>query len=46
MAFIELSGINKIICKGQFYKISKEIRCSDVVLKPPVGEGVLGATSS
>ena len=33
------------ICKGfekiLFYKINKEYRCSDLVLKPPVGEGVL-----
>jgi len=38
-AFIKLSGIGKIFCKckgfekSQFYKINKELRCSNLVLK-------------
>ena len=38
-AFIKLSGIGKIFCeckgfeKSQFYKINKELRCDDLVLK-------------
>ena len=38
-AFIKLSGICKIFCKckgfekSQFYKINKELRCGDLVLK-------------
>ena len=39
VAFIKLSGISKIFCKckgfekSQFYKINKELRCGDLVLK-------------
>ena len=38
-AYIKLSGIGKIFCKckgfekSQFYKINKELRCGDLVLK-------------